>query len=261
MRTDISFSRLLKFFGAITGFFCFLTPVVQAETVDINQARVHLEKAIEVEIEAQKEADQWSQEKEGFIAEIRQTKTRLAWVEYQNMKYAAYIENERTTIAELKRKKEEMDKLRRQLEPYLDTVIGRLEKFITQDMNFLEEERNQRLSFLKSAVNDYHLSMSDKLNRVLEALAVEAEYGRSLEVTPETLSVGGRDIEVEILRIGRIALFYRSFDGHHVGRLNPENNQWEALSSKFQGVIGDTIDMVSQKKAVEIVDLPIGGIK
>ena len=82
-----------------------------------------------------------------------------------------------------------MDRLRQGLEPYLDEVIERLAGFIEQDLDFLTEERNMRLQFISDSVNDYHITMSEKLNRVLEALTVETEYGRSVEVIPETLEI------------------------------------------------------------------------
>lgn len=215
--------------------------------------------AIEIEINAQQQADEWSREKGQLISEIRQNKTRLDWTRYQEKKYAAYIEREKEKIAALERRRDEMKDLRRNLEPYLDGVITRLEAFIDADLQFLTRERKDRIQALRDAVNDYDMSMSEKLRRVIEALHVEAEYGRSIEANAKTLQIDGRSIEAEVLRIGRVAVFYRSMDGEKVGRWNQEKKGWEPVSSDFSRAIGDTIDMARQQKSVELVDLPIGG--
>ena len=221
--------------------------IAPAAAQDVSTVQDKTRQAIEKEISAQQQADQWSQKKEQLISEIRQNKTQLDWARYQSKRYAAYIEQEKEKIAALKRQKKEMQGLRRNLEPYLAKLIGDLEGFIESDLTFLTKERRERIQFLKDSLNDYHLSMSEKLHRVIEALQVEAEYGRS--------------IEAEVLRVGRIAVFFHSLDGETVGRRNPESESWEMISHDFSRPIQDTIEMAKQQKSVELVDLPIGGIK
>lgn len=250
--------KTVLFYNIFIILIIFLSGAVAA---DFSETQAELQDAIEAEIAAQKKADRWSQEKEQLISELRQARTRLEWVRYQDKKYSAYIENEKKTLAALKRKKAEMDRLRQGLEPFLDEIIANLAAFIETDLDFLSEERQMRLQFLRDSVNNFHLSMSEKLNRVLEALAVESEYGRSIEVIPEALNIEGKQIEAETLRIGRVALFYRSLNGHQIGRWNQREKSWEPLPSEFERMIRDTIEMASQQKSVELVDLPIGRAK
>jgi septal ring factor EnvC (AmiA/AmiB activator) len=250
--------RTLIAAAALAG--CFAAPPGPAAQ-DVSTVQDKTRQAIEKEIRAQQQADEWSQEKEQLISEIRQNKTQLDWARYQSKKYAAYIEQEKEKVAELERQKEEMRSLRRNLEPYLDKLIANLETFIASDLTFLTRERKERIQFLRDSVNDYHLSMSEKLHRVLEALQVEAEYGRSIEANPATLDVEGQSVEAEVLRVGRIAVFFHSMDGEKAGRWNPEKKDWEYIAHDFSRPIRDTIEMAKQQKSVELVDLPIGGIE
>lgn len=234
--------------------------MAQAVSQDISTVQTKTRQAIEKEVKAQQQADQWSREKEQLISEIRQEKAQLDWTRYQIKKYTAYIKREKEKIRELKRRNVEMRSLRRNLEPFLDQLIAGLEAFIASDLRFLSNERMERLQFLRDSVNDYHLSMSQKLRRVLEALLVEAEYGHSIEAEPAAIHVQGRAIEAEILRIGRIAVFFRSMNGKSVGRWNPPSDSWEYIDPDFSRPIGDTIEMAKQQKSVELVDLPIGPV-
>jgi hypothetical protein len=43
--------------------------------------------------------------------------------------------------------------------------------------------------------------------------------------------------------------------------MNPDTGTWEPVDKKFSRAIRDTIDMARQKKSVELVDLPIGGVE
>jgi len=88
-----------------------------------------------------------------------------------------------------------------------------------------------------------------------------AEYGRSIEADPATLNIEGRSIEAEVLRVGRIAVFFHSLDGETVGRWDSNSESWEIISPDFSRPIQNTIEMAKQQKSVELVDLPIGGMK
>jgi hypothetical protein len=226
---------------------------------DPGQAKNELDQALAEQAEIQKEVRQWNAEKRALVNEILSLKTRLAWHRYQNEKYEAYIKRQKRTIAGLQQKIEEMKVLRMELEPYLEGIISEMEDFVRQDMAFLDEERQERLAFLRESMNTYHLSLNEKLRRVLEALQVEAQYGQSTGVVTRTVRVDGQKLQVEVLRLGRVARFYRSLDGTKVGRWNEEKGAWQPLDPGYSRDIGRAIDMASQKQAVELVDLPIGG--
>ena len=226
---------------------------------DPGQAKNELDRALAEQAEIQQEVRQWSEEERALVNEILSLTTRLEWHRYQNEKYEAYIQRQKKTIAGLQQKIEEMKVLRMELEPYLEGIISELEDFVRQDMTFLERERQERLAFLRDSMNNYHLSLNEKLRRVLEALQVEAQYGQSTGVDTRTVRVDGQKLRVQVLRLGRVVRFYRSLDGTKVGRWDEEKGTWQPLDSGYSRDIERAIDMASQKQAVELVDLPIGG--
>ena len=144
--------------------------------------------AIEVESKAQAKADDWNVDKDDLVNEIRDLQTRLTWLSYQKGKHKVYVKGLQDNIAELEAKKLEARKLRENLEPYLDEVVKRLEAFISTDMPFLSQERQQRLSFLYNTLNDYQLDLGEKLRRVFESLGVEAKWSQ-LQMKPLILTV------------------------------------------------------------------------
>ncbi len=217
-----------------------------------------LEKAIGIEKEAQRKADNWRKEKETILAEIQDLKHREQWLDFQDKKYRGYIKEEEGIIKELARKKEEFEKISMNLEPYLEEIYERLESFVENDLHFLPEERQKRLSFLRSSLDDYRVGLSEKLRRILEALQVEASYGRSIEKTDGILDLKGERIEVSFLRVGRLALFFISADRSRVGYLDKNTGTWRLLDHKYAKEVLKAIEMAERKRAVELVDLPVG---
>lgn len=217
-------------------------------------------KAIDREAKAQKKADDWSWDKRDLVDEIRDLKTRVTWLQYQEEKHEIYIVRVKKNIADLEFKKAEALKVREQLDPFLEKVVTRLAVFVAEDLPFLPDERQRRISFLKDSLNDYQLLLSEKLRRVFEGVQVETLYGKMVTSTDTTLNLGGSDTQVSLLRLGRVAMYYLSLDGTQVGRWNDETKDWETLDEDFVRPIRRVLEMAERKRSVELIELPLGAL-
>lgn len=222
--------------------------------------KVHsdMAKAVESESKAQAKYIDWSDKKASISDDIRDMKAMDDWLSFQTKKYARYIEKQKAVIAELERRKEEAKKIRMQLEPFLETVVNTLEEFVSQDMPFLPDERQQRIAFLRASLDDYRLDLSEKLRRVFEALLVETEYGRNVATTTRDLTLESGLTQVSVFRLGRTALFYQATDGSAAGVWNKATNSWTPLDQEFARTLRRARDMAERKRAVELLELPIG---
>ncbi len=225
---------------------------------DVISVQKKMDNAIRIEKTAQEKADKWAQEKERILAEIQDLKHREQWLDFQCKKYNKYIEEEKEIIGRLSRKKEEIEKIKTNLEPYLEEIYQRLEEFVKNDLRFLPEERKKRLAFLRSSLDDYRVELSEKLRRILEALQVEANYGRSIDKTEGIIDLDGKKTEVNFIRIGRLALFFLSEDQKKPGYLDRKTGQWKMLDRKYAKELVKAVEMAERKRAIDLVDLPIG---
>lgn len=216
--------------------------------------------AISAEAKAQKKADEWNWTKKDILDEIRDLKTRVTWLQYMKEKHNIYIARVKENIANLEFKKMEARKVREQLDPYLEEVVGRLEEFVGKDLPFLPDERERRLKFLKDSLNDYQIQLSEKLRRVFEGLKVETMYGKMVSSTDMTLNLSGSDTQVTVLRLGRVAMFYLSLDGTQIGRWNDKTKQWEPIPEKFIRPIRRLLEMAERKRTVELTEIPLGAL-
>ena len=215
------------------------------------------EQAIHAEAAAQEQANAWAQERDQASAEIRNLKLQEAWLDFQIVKYQRYIEQQNQAIAELERRKEEAARLAMELEPFLETVVDQLEAHVARDLPFLPEERAVRIAFLRQSLDDYHLDLGEKLRRVLEALQVEMEYGRTVETGSREIMLDGRPVRVSTFRLGRTALYYLTEDGSAAGMWDREAGDWQALDTDFARTLMLARDMAARKRAVELLPLPL----
>ena len=235
-----------------------LVPALAWGAATAEEVHKHMAGAVASEAKAQAAYNRWSDEKAGVADEIRDMKAVDDWLEFQNTKYAKYIKKQHAVIAELERRKKEAKLIRMQLEPFLETVVARLEEFVDQDLPFLSEERRQRIAFLHSSLDDYHLGLSEKLRRVFEALLIETEYGRNVATTTQELDIDGTATQVTVFRLGRTALFYQATDGASAGVWDPRDGVWRPLDQGVARTLRRATEMAERKRAVELLELPIG---
>lgn len=246
----------LRFISTITFLLIFSSSALAAS--DPKAVHEQAAKAIAAEAAAQETYEQWTDNKESLAAEIRDMKAMNAWLQFQNQKYEKYLRKQEAVIAELERRKQEARRIRMELEPFLETVVDDLEKFVAGDLPFFDQERAGRIRFLRASLDDYHLDLSEKLRRVVEALQVETEYGRSVSTTASELEINGTPTRVSIFRLGRTALFYRTADGSGTGVWDRNSKTWRPLDESFGRTLKQASDMADRKRAVELLYLPMG---
>ena len=253
--------RLVKPLKAILlGLILILFPAAgpAAAAPPVRQVDQLIDQTAQVEGAAQEKVRSWEDERAERLAELSRLKSDLRWLTFQRRQQAAYTAKREAAVEALKRRRIEVSRINRELEPFLAETVDLLAQFVTRDLSFLTEERAKRVQFLRDSLTDYHLGLSEKFRRVMEALLVEAGYGRGVEATEETIDLAGRPTEVEVLRLGRLALFFRTPDGSQMGWRTKADQAWRDLPRSEARELGLALDMARRRRAVDLVQLPIG---
>lgn len=220
--------------------------------------------AMNTEAGVQKKLDDWEIKKQAIIDDIRDAGYKVTWYQYRQEKNRQYIANANKDIELLKVKKDNLFKLRDQLEVYLASVILRLEDFVNQDLPFLQDERQKRIDALKSSMDrtEEEVPLSEKLRQVFEnGLQIEVQYGAMTDADDQVLTIDGIDTQVIVLRLGRLAKYYMTLDEEQTGYYNEATGQWEPLPKSMNRSISQAVDMAEQKRRAEIVNLPLGAVE
>lgn len=232
--------------------------IVQADDPPLKET---VEQAVTTRTETQQRQDAWAAEKNDLLARYRAAAANVAWLEQRRDAAQARVTATTGRVAELERRLAEADRLEGSMQDTLLVLVGRLEQSVARSLPFLAEERAARLAALDEVLARPDVAAAEKLRRVLEALQVEAGYGGSVEVAQDRLTVAGEVIYADVLRLGRVALLWRTPDGARAGVYDPGEAAWVELGSGERRRIGLAMEMASRLRAVEVLELPLGRIE
>lgn len=167
------------------------------------------------------------------------------------------VDNQLTELAQLAESMEQVSIIERQVSPLMARMIDTLDAFISLDVPFLPEERSKRLASLKSMMERADIAVSEKFRRVLEAYQVEVDYGRTIEAYSDKLTLNGSEMDVDFLRIGRVAFIYQTRDGSRIGLWNNASGQWQDLDASYRTNINKALRIARKQLAPDLVIVPM----
>ncbi len=148
--------------------------------------------------------------------------------------------------------------IERQMIPLLMRMLDSLDEFIALDVPFLKEEREQRVAKLRVLMERPDLTIAEKTRRVFEAFQIENDFGRTLEAYKGKLNLADRSFDVDYLRIGRIALLYRSVGNDRFGHWDNDSKDWvEVSESQYQRNVDKGLRIARTEMAPELFTVPV----
>ena len=235
-----------------------------AVSADAEIGPAGLQKKVESTIDlrqmTQKKEDAWARKKSELTACYRSLKTNQEHLKKIKHKTENVLAAQSARVKELERRIKESARIREELQSCLESVATQLEEFIKKELPFLSKERGDRIDSIKETLARPDKAAAEKYRRVMEALQVETEYGRSVEVYQDTIDLNGQSTLVDILRLGRLSIFCRTLDGKVVGHYDRAAKAWAILPSKYHRDIGKAIEMARRERTIDLVKLPMGRI-
>ena len=181
---------------------------------------------------------------------------------YQDL--VTYNENMRELLASqqvertrMEAELQEVDAVRQAIVPLMLEMVEVLEQFVALDKPILLAERTARVEQLKSIITRSDVEIAEKYRRIIEAYQIEAEYGQSLEAYEAQTEIAGNEVTVDMLRVGRVALFYMSLDGNQAGIWDEKTKAWVALPNAYLDSLDYAIRVAREQAPPNLVELPL----
>jgi hypothetical protein len=237
-----------------------VVPLAVAQEDQTGALKEKVDQTIDTASQTQGQLDEWANERAQLEARYRAAKANIFYLEdrleVENLRGGALDEQ----VNELQRRLEESTRLNAVITDTLRTVLVRLEEAIAADLPFLREEREHRLESLRRQMAQPEIAPAENLRRLLEALLIEAKYGETIEVTKEQVPLDGEPTLVDILRIGRIAMFWQTPDGVRTGTYDPATESYVDLPAKHRRNVKHAMEMAQNMRVIELLSLPLGTI-
>lgn len=174
-----------------------------------------------------------------------------------NRLMSAQTDGQNATLEDISLSMDQVDVINRQIFPLMTRMIDGLETSIAIDVPFLMKERTERVAGLKGIMERSDVSVAEKFRKVMEAYQIENDYGSSSETYEQTLTFDDQTRSYNILRIGRVGLYFQSDDAKITGRWDNDARAW-VLDDSARNEIRKGLRMAKQLIAPEIIVIPVG---
>ena len=219
--------------------------------LDIGEQRQNSEQVSQTKI------DSMDDDTSLIINEFKTVSKQIEGLRVYNAQMRKQIERQEERLKEIDKTMKEAQVMQRQIPPFTRRMLAGIEKSIELDMPFHLAERKERIAFANAAIDNPTVSPAEGLRQVLETFNVEMEYGRKLDNYKDTIEIEGQQREVNVLRVGRLALVYQSSDESLTGAWDNNTDEWVPLDNSYRNPTRKGLKIANRLATVDMLELPI----
>ena len=206
--------------------------------------------------QVQQQINQLDDERSDMVGEFRTLLQRKTAAELYARQQEAAVESQEREIASLTDQLSRVDEITSQTVPMLETLIDDLDAFVDADLPFRLEERKDRIARLREYLVDPNVSVTERYRQIMDAYTAEMEVGRKTDTWKETISVDDKEVTVDMVLFGRVALVYMDPTGRYAKRYDRETSSWVDLESKYKAEIEKAIRIIQGKRTQDVMYVP-----
>jgi hypothetical protein len=208
-------------------------------------------------VASQKRVEELSNATERLFARYSATLRQIDSIRVYNQQMDDLIGSQLTEIESLTSQLDKVEDVGRSVTPLMLRMIDSLEAFVKLDIPFLLEERTTRIEGLRKIMSRADVSNAEKFRTIMEAYQIENEFGRTIEAYRSSLERGGKELTVDFLRFGRVALIYQTIDESEAGVWDHEAGDWRPLDEGYRTAIRQGLRIARKQAAPDMIRLPL----
>jgi hypothetical protein len=230
----------------------------QAFAVGINEVMQEGESRANAGATAQTQVDSVADQTEKIVNDFRAVTKVVDGLRVYNALLQTQLNNQESEVQALTESISNVALIERQIIPLMTRMVDALEEFVNLDTPFLMKERTGRVDRLREMMERSDVTAAEKFRRVIEGYQIENDYGRTIEAYKGSTEINGNQLEVDFLRIGRVALLYQTVGGATTG-------SWDAAAGSFielppatyQKQVADGLKIARKQVAPDLLIVPV----
>ena len=224
------------------------------EASKIVKVQSQTEKAAQT---SQKKVEKLSEQKASLLDEYRLVLRQTESLRAYNDQMAKLVASQNEEKLSIKQQIGGLELTSREVVPLMIEMLDTLETFVSLDVPFLLEERQKRVASLRRDMDRADVTTSEKFRRIIEAYQIENEYGRTIEAYRGEIEGEGLKRTVDYLKVGRVALIYRTLDGDDAKAWDQASRSWVALDDTYRKSIEHGLKIARKQLAPDLLTLPM----
>lgn len=169
------------------------------------------------------------------------------------------IASQSVRLADIETQVAQLDATAASFGTLLTRMYEDLEKFVAGDLPFLDpigesaDSRKDRMERLREMMGDAGVAAAEKYRRLLEAYQIEIEYGRTVAAYSGQMPDGRK---ADYVRVGRVALLYRTEDGLEAGYWDRDAKQW-VVDEDYKDAVLTALRVARKEIAPDVIQIPV----
>jgi len=230
----------------------------QAFAATINEVMQEGESRADAGTNAQKKVDSVADQTEKIVNDYRAVTKVVDGLKIYNALLQTQLNNQESEMQALSESIGNIALIERQIVPLMLRMLDALEEFVALDTPFLMKERTERVARLREMMERSDVTAAEKLRRVIEGYQIENDYGRTIEAYKGSTEVNGRELEVDFLRIGRVALLYQTVGGATTGAWDATVGDFVELPpATYQAQVAQGLKIARKQIAPDLLIVPV----
>jgi hypothetical protein len=230
---------------------------VESAGQSLDKARSLRTEANVENVDSQRRIDVISDATETLFSKYSNALKQTDSIRVYNSQMRELIASQDAELASLQSQLDRIEVVGRSVMPLMSKMVDAYESLVGLDLPFLLDERKERVVSLRKLMSRSDVTSAEKYRRIMEAYQIENEYGRTIEAYRSTIELGGREVTVDFLRFGRIALVYQTPDGTEAGVWNQSTRSWQEIDPRYRGAIRDGLRIARKQAAPDLIRLPL----
>ena len=207
---------------------------------------------------SQTKIDRLADETRDLLADYKTVMKQVEGLRVYNARLDRQIANQERRISDIDQSISDAAVIQRQIPPLVTRMLDGLEQFIDLDMPFDLDTRTGNIEAVRANLDRSDVTSAEAFRQVLELYSIELQYGRGIESYSDTIEVDGASREVDVLRIGRVALVAQTTDGASTRAWNNSSRSWEELSTAdYSAAVRKAVRIAKKQATIELLNMPI----
>lgn len=164
---------------------------------------------------------------------------------------------QQTTLIDYEGQLSQVSQTENSLIPMLLEMIDWIDTQVNNDLPFHQHKRLARIAALKEKAFNPEIPISHLYHSVLEAFQIENEFGYSIESYQQEIIIDNKEVEAQILRVGRIGMYFLSLDQQSAGYWSQQKQSWLLASPALLENVAQGIKVAKKQLPPSLLTLTV----
>lgn len=206
---------------------------------------------------SQQRVEQLDDQTTAMVNDYRANLKQLEAATRYNASLNRNIQAQQRQVERLRLDIDNVSGLQRAMQPLMEDMLASLGDMVEADLPFDIDDRRARVDRLAKVMGNPEMSAAQRYRLIIEAYQIENEFGRTIGYYDGSIDDGGTLRTGEFLRVGRVALMFKTADDSVLKIWDKDQKGWANLDKSYLPDVRLGLRMAKEQTAPGLLPVPV----